>query len=77
MPISSLVIDIEKGKEKLVTQSLAAFNTIEIYATRDDKIIIVTDTKTKNEDREIVKKINTLSGVITANMVFTNMEDCS
>jgi len=75
MPISSLVIECAVGRAQEVASYLETLPGAEVHDAHDNCLVVVTDTKTKQEDRDLVDEMGSVSGVITATPVFTNCED--
>ena len=76
MPISSLLLDVASGEESAVVELLQALESLEVHQVRQGQIIVVTDTRSLEEDRALTAQVDALPGVVTASVVFSNMEDC-
>ena len=76
MPISSLVLEVAEGDESQVAERLASLPKIDLCAAGCGKLIVTTDTEDVDEDRALTARLATIDGVLSANVVYFNMEDC-
>ena len=74
MPISSLIVEFVPEYSEEVAAEIAGLNGAEITERGSHALIVVTDTASIEEDRNLTGKLE-IPHVIAANVVFTNMED--
>ena len=75
MPVSSLLLELKRGCLEEVALRLKAMPGVEVHEAENDHIVITTDTASIAEDRRLADEISRLPNVVTASVVFTNMED--
>ncbi|MDH5656619.1 MAG: chaperone NapD [Spirochaetia bacterium] len=75
MPVSSLIVEFVPDYREEVTAEIAGLKGAEITESGSRAFIVVTDTATIEEDRYLTGKLVEIPHVISANVVFTNMED--
>ena len=75
MPISSLIVRMKAEKVESVLKGLAGMETTSVHETRGENVIIVTQTETKEQDKEIWESIERLDGVIQTDLIYHNFED--
>jgi len=76
MPISSVILEVKKNMETTVAESLKDVPCLEVGEIGIGHLIVMTDTQRVQEDRALCESLSKWPNVITANVVFTNMEDC-
>jgi len=75
MPISSLLLEVEREREAELLEHLHEVPGIDVHESRNGHVVVTTDTASAGEDRKLSDYISTLTGVRSANVVYTNMED--
>jgi nitrate reductase NapAB chaperone NapD len=76
MPISSLLLEVNAGNEDVVAQAVAALPGVEVWAKGAGQLVVTTDTADQAEDRQLTLALHDCAGVISANVVFFDIEDC-
>lgn len=76
MPISSMLVEVEPGAEEEVILRLTAMEGVAVQASGSGRVVVVTDTASVEEDRDLTASIRDLPQVVQANAVFTSIEDC-
>jgi nitrate reductase NapAB chaperone NapD len=75
MPVSGVIVVCEQGSLKPVQDEIDAHPRLEVREVAESNLIVVTDTATVDEDRQAVKWIGTIDGVLSTYVAFTNVED--
>ena len=75
MPISSLLLEVETGREAEVAYQLSEMKGVDVFGQGGGQVVATTDTATIAEDRSLCESLRDVPHVVTANVVFTNMED--
>ena len=76
MPISAVVLEVKPGDEKLVAESISKIPCVDIQEIGIKHITVTTDTQRSEEDKALTSALERLPNVLSAQVVFTNMEDC-
>lgn len=76
MPISGVVLEVASGSEKEVANSFIDVRGVEVQQIGINHLILTTDTARAEEDRALTEALERWPGVLSAKVVFTNMEDC-
>ncbi len=76
MPVSGVVLEVKEGTEREVAGSFVDVRGIEVMEIGDKHLILTTDTERVEEDRALTGALEKWPGVVSAKVVFTNMEDC-
>ena len=76
MPISSLLLEVKAGDEEVVAATVAALPGVEVWARGAGQLVVTTDTADQTEDRHLTLALRDSPGVISANVVFFDIEDC-
>ncbi|WP_164848307.1 chaperone NapD [Halobacteriovorax sp. HLS] len=76
MPISGVVLEVGAGTEREVANSFIDVRGIEVQQIGINHLILTTDTARAEEDRALTEALERWPGVLSAKVVFTNMEDC-
>lgn len=75
MPISSLIVRTEPQQTEPVRSQLCHLEGVNVEATDGTNIVIVTDTVTQKQDKELWKTIEALTGVLQCDLIYHNFED--
>lgn len=75
MPISGVIVTCEDGATEAVRRAIEARPRVELCESRETALVVVTDTATLEEDREELRWLEGLPGVLSAFVTFTNVED--
>jgi nitrate reductase NapAB chaperone NapD len=75
MPISGVIVVCEEGAMETVQNEIDSHPRLEVREAAESNLIVVTDTKSVDEDRKAVRWIGQIDGVISAYVAFTNVED--
>lgn len=76
MPISGVVLEVEADKEQEVASSFIDIRGIDVQEVGIRHLIVTTDTERAEEDKALTAALERWPGVLSAKVVFTNMEDC-
>lgn len=75
MPISSLVLLTNQQKTNQVKKELNHFKMITSCESHDERLVLVTETKTQKEDKDLWETIKQIDGVLHVDLIFHNFED--
>jgi nitrate reductase NapAB chaperone NapD len=75
MPVSSLIIRVRPDSLHPVVKAVSEIKQAAIHETRGQNIVVVTQTKTKSEDKKIWDRIEHLEGVLQTDLIYHNFED--
>lgn len=75
MPISSLIIRTDQDKTKEVAQRLEAMKEATVSEVHGQNIVLVTETKTQDQDEALWEEIKQVPGVLQCDLIFHNFED--
>jgi len=75
MPVTSLIVEFSPEYRDAIADGILDLGGAEIAESGEKAFIVVTDTETIEEDRLLTGKLAEIPHVISANVVFTNMED--
>ena len=75
MPISSLIIRTLSENTPTVVDEISDFTGLTVAAIERNNIVVVTETETKNQDKELWTKLKEVSGVKQVDLIFHNFED--
>ncbi len=75
MPISGVIVTYKDGATDAVRRAIEARPGVELRESRGTALVVVTDTATLEEDREQVRWLDGLPGVLSVFVAFTNVED--
>ncbi len=75
MPISSIVVECQHKQINSVSHRVRNLAHTEIVQATDDFLVVVTDTDSREQDRDLIHSLAVQPGVISAIPVFTNCED--
>ncbi len=76
MPISSLVLTCETPVVDAVRSQLEAMQHIEVGRTvSGNRLPVVVDTHTRSQDRQAMRSIETMNGVIHTQVIFADFTD--
>lgn len=76
MPISSLIVRTKANETNVIADQIR--NTVdhtEVSNIEGDNIVVLTDTATRDEDKEIWGKIESIPGVLKVDLIYHNFED--
>lgn len=76
MPISGVVLEVKEGTEQEVANTFVDIRGIQVMEIGEKHLILTTDTERVEEDRALTSSLEKWPGVVSAKVVFTNMEDC-
>ncbi|MCA9393644.1 MAG: chaperone NapD [Candidatus Omnitrophica bacterium] len=75
MPVSSLIIRTETEQTQQVRSQLDKWKGVSVEAVDGINIVIVTETETQKQDKELWKSIESLAGVLQCDLIYHNFED--
>ncbi len=75
MPISSIVIRMQKKECNEIINQLNGIAAVTVEKIHEDSIVIVTDTKSQKEDKELWSEIESISGILQCDLIYHNFED--
>ena len=75
MPISSLIVRTRPDSVRPVMDALSVIEEATIHETWGQSIVVVTQTKTKDEDKQIWDRIEHVEGVVQTDLIYHNFED--
>jgi nitrate reductase NapAB chaperone NapD len=75
MPVSGVLLTCKEEALEKVRESISARPQVEVREGEGSMLVVVTDTETMAQDRELVKWLAKLPGVLTAFVAFSNIED--
>ncbi|MCA9402282.1 MAG: chaperone NapD [Candidatus Omnitrophica bacterium] len=75
MPVSSLIIRTEPEQTQKVRSQLHEWKGVSVEAVDGINIVIVTETETQKQDKELWKSIESLAGVLQCDLIYHNFED--
>ena len=75
MPISSMVVRVQPGRGAQVASRIVAVPSANVTDIRDDELVVVTDTASREDDRRIWEEIEGLDNVLSIALVYHNFED--
>lgn len=75
MPISGVLLQCDPERLEAVGASVGSRAASEVRDRRNNALVVVTDTRTLDEDRAEVAALTALDGVLAAHVVFSNIED--
>ena len=75
MPVSSLVLLTNRQKTNQVKKELHQFKAITNCESHDERLILVTETNTQEEDKTLWETIKQIDGVLHVDLIFHNFED--
>jgi len=75
MNISSIIIKTVIGKTELVIDAIKKANLCEVHLHENNKIVALIEAETISDETAIVKKVNKLENVISAEMAFSYCEE--
>ena len=77
MPISGVVLNCAPDRVDAVRVAVEARPCSEVRERLDSVLVVVTDTATLADDRAEVDALMGIDGVVTSNVVFSNIEDAA
>ncbi len=75
MPITSLLIRTKAERTAAIADEAALLQGVEIAEIRNDIIVAVTDTATRDEDKGLWDTLEQITGVLTVDAIYHNFED--
>ena len=75
MPISGILLACEPGRIEELHQQVDDREQSEVRQELSEALVVVTDTRSTAIDRQEVEQLRTLPGVLSAHVVFSNVED--
>ncbi len=75
MPITSIIANVNTDSIDAVVQQINELPDATVTDIKDNNLVIVTDTRTRQEDRDIWVKLDNISGVNSLNAIYHNFED--
>ena len=75
MPITSLIVTCATDSVPAVAEEIAQMPNVEVTDVRDDTLVIITDTKTGDEDQTTWDALVAIPGVISTDIIYHNFED--
>lgn len=75
MPISGVLLTCTEEALEEVREAVAGRPRVEVREGAGSMLVVVTDTATLEEDRELVNWLAALPGVLSAFVAFSNIED--
>jgi len=75
VPISGVLLTCRPELLAGVSKSVHARPWSEVREARGNTLIVVTDTKSLQDDRREVEALEAMEGVVAAHVVFSNVED--
>ena len=75
MPITSLILECSPQKTAGVDAAVGMLPGAEVAESRDNFLVVVTDTTSRKADKDLVNSLADISGVICTTTVYTNRED--
>lgn len=75
MPVSGVWINCEPGEAERIRALINARTELEVRQAAGGDLVVVTDTRTLEEDRAQVRWLETIEGVRSVLVAFSNVED--
>ena len=75
MPVSGVIVVCDERAVESVRNEIDSHSQLEVREAAESNLIVVTDTATVADDRQAVKWIGTIDGVLSTYVAFTNVED--
>ena len=75
MPVSSFMIHVKNGTVRKSIEQLNGMKGVTVLENKQDKIVALSETSSRKEDRDLWDEIGNLPGVITLNLIYHNHED--
>ncbi len=75
MNVSSVVIKTKVGKSQLIINTLNALELCEVYFHENEKIVVVIEGESTDEEIRKLKQIEKLGDVLSVGVVFAYSED--
>lgn len=75
MPVSSLLVRTDPERAAKVAEDLGQVPGTEVTDIKGDQIVVVTDTRSAQEDRDLHEKLEDVPGVLAVTLVYHNYED--
>ena len=75
MPVSALLVEYNRAKSDSLIEGINTLPGAEVHQVQDSHMVVVTDTNDVDEDRELGERLRSLPGILTAHVVYSNMED--
>ncbi len=75
MPISSLIIRTDQTKTDMVRDVINQMGFVESTEVFNENIVVITETKTQREDKELFETLKEVKGVLQCDLVYHNFED--
>ena len=73
MAITSVIVQVQEGQGEAVCNCLAGFGNLEVFGEKDDKLVAVIDTNSKQEFEETVRRLYDFEDVIGVYPVYTGV----
>ena len=77
MPISSLIVRTQDGREYEVAEAVSALDGADasVPDPGSSNVVVITETKSKQQDSRIWELITALPGVVSVGLAYHNFED--
>ncbi len=75
MPISSLIIQSKESRSQEVADRLRGLAGVEVSEIRGDQVVVLTETSSRKEDREVWKAMESTEHVLGVSLIYHNFED--